>query len=254
MSQKARPTFRKRIQEISYSRYPRDVFESFCRLAACTLSCGQREEQYLAEAKRWTSEELTGLSECLGLLVLEMEERPFCDLLGPEYMELQSGKSAQFRGEFYTPPEISKLMAMMTGIPEIPLHRPIMIGEPACGSGGMILAFAEQMVAAGYSPLNMRAVCTDVATVACDMCFINLTLWGIPALVQHGNTLSGEVWNSYYNPLWNKACGRGGLLYSQLATALGLHDEDEEPENEPEPEPVKSAPMEQGQFTFDFAL
>jgi hypothetical protein len=39
----------------------------------------------------------------------------------------------------------------------------------------------------------------DINPVACDMTFINTTLWGIPCTVIHGNTLSLQTWAQWVN-------------------------------------------------------
>ena len=43
-----------------------------------------------------------------------MESEPFTDLLGSYYQEINSKATRDGRGEFYTPPEISELMAKIT--------------------------------------------------------------------------------------------------------------------------------------------
>jgi hypothetical protein len=39
----------------------------------------------------------------------------------------------------------------------------------------------------------------DINRTACDMAFINTTLWGIPTRVIHCNTLSMECWAAWSN-------------------------------------------------------
>jgi hypothetical protein len=39
----------------------------------------------------------------------------------------------------------------------------------------------------------------DINRTACDMAFINTTLWGIPTRIIHGNTLSVECWAAWSN-------------------------------------------------------
>ncbi len=188
--------FTKVLEDISngYRHHARDVFRSFCRLAACALAAGTREEEYKAEIKerRWTGTDLAKFSEALAALVLQMEREPFCDFLGPAYMEFGGSRQA---GEFYTPMSVSKMMARMIFPKPIPTTKITTLADPACGSGGMILASAE---ACGH-PTHLRVTATDVSQIACDMCFINTTLWHIPTEVIHGNSLSMEVWGYWKN-------------------------------------------------------
>jgi hypothetical protein len=45
----------------------------------------------------------------------------------------------------------------------------------------------------------LRVQAIDISAVACDLCFINTTLWGIPTVVIHGNALSCEQWHAWAN-------------------------------------------------------
>ena len=46
---------------------------------------------------------------------------------------------------------------------------------------------------------RLRVTAIDINRTACDMAFLNTTLWGIPTRVIHGNTLSGEYWAAWSN-------------------------------------------------------
>ena len=47
--------------------------------------------------------------------------------------------------------------------------------------------------------LRLRVQATDISLDACNMCFVNTSLWNIPTTVTHGNALSGEVWGRWKN-------------------------------------------------------
>lgn len=208
----------KLLHEIGqHSRRPREVFESFVLLAACACAAGQREEEYIAEIGRWGVWEQKQFPECFALLVEAMDAEPFRDFLGPVHMELGSKSSQQWGGEFYTPREVNRMMSRVClGNIEIPHDRPLTFCEPACGSGGMVLSTAEVFVEQGFSPLNMRATCVDVSRVAVNMCYVNLTLCGIPAEVIHGNTISLECWGGWRTIFWHAARGRGQACHPIL--------------------------------------
>lgn len=76
-----------------------------------------------------------------------MEDEPFEDLLGHHYLDVASKATRDNRGEFFTPPAISELMAKISFRADdvIEKNEPITINEPACGSGGMILQIAKQL-------------------------------------------------------------------------------------------------------------
>ena len=88
----------------------------------------------------------------LSLLVLMLDVEPQ-DILGGLYMEL--GLSNSNNGQFFIPPAISELMAMLSfGDAIDKLDSFITLSEPACGSGGMVLDFAKQVINKGHNPLN----------------------------------------------------------------------------------------------------
>jgi hypothetical protein len=192
--------FRKILEGLSHRHDTRRIFDAFIRLAACALAAQTREAEYLEEAKRWERPDLDSFAEALGHLVMEMEARPFEDILGDYYMQFAlSKKGQQWNGEFHTPKPVCDLMARMTlgDVESLPSERPITVCEPACGSGAMILSFAEACPPEIRRRLRVTAI--DINRTACDMTFINTTLWGIPTRVIHGNSLSMEFWAAWSN-------------------------------------------------------
>ena len=178
------------------------VLADFCRMAACALAAQTREAEYLAVAARYTRDELGLFSKGLASLVAEMERRPFEDVLGPFYLMVASKATQDARGEFYTPRPISQLMARML----LDAHavkegnRAVAVCEPACGAGGMVLALGE-LLAPDHVDI-LRVTCCDLNPVAADMCYINTTLWGIPAEIVWGDTLRTSVHGRWKNIHW----------------------------------------------------
>jgi type I restriction-modification system DNA methylase subunit len=203
-SMKAKPPdFRTLLKELSHRHSTREVFDAFVRFAACALAVQTREGEYLEEAKRWEKSELESFSQALGALILEMENKPFEDLIGEYYMEFAlSSKGQQWNGEFHTPKPICDLMARMTlgDMESVPPEGTITVCEPACGAGAMILSLGEACAPAVRRRLRVTAI--DINRTACDMAFINTTLWGIPTRIIHGNTLSMEYWAAWSNIHW----------------------------------------------------
>lgn len=78
----------------------------------------------------------------------------------------------------------------------------ITLHEPACGSGGMILAFADTLQ--NGCKINYTAhsfvVAGDVDRRCVHMCYIQLALTGIPAIVEQRDALTmellGGVWKT----------------------------------------------------------
>ena len=106
--------------------------------------------------------------------------------------------------QFFTPHDISKMMAQMTiedlG-PLIEKNGFITIMEPASGAGGMILAVADVLEDRGYNPSeHMLVQATDISPLCYHMTYVQLALRGIPAAVIRGNTLSMEQFESAWTP------------------------------------------------------
>lgn len=200
--------FRKILDKIAANgNNTRRVFDCFVKMSACALSGGRREKEYLEEVKRWKKEELNLFADAFAQLIAEMEEKPFSDLLGPHYMDWALGKkTAQNNGEFHTPEHLCQMMAQMTITPESIEDRTskkgyFSISEPSCGAGATILAVGKSLADSGHGHLirKIRVTAVDISKTSCDMCFINTSLWGIPCVVIHGNTLSLETCGKWRN-------------------------------------------------------
>jgi type I restriction-modification system DNA methylase subunit len=203
-ARKSQPSdFRKILESLSHRHDTRKVFDAFVRFAACALAAQTREAEYLEEVKHWERQDLDLFGNALGALILEMEGRPFEDVLGGYYMEFAlSHKGQQWNGEFHTPKPICDLMARMTlgDVESLPQDRPITVCEPACGAGAMILSLGQACPPEVRRRLRVTAI--DISRTACDMALVNTTLWGIPTRVIHGNSLSLEFWAAWSNIHW----------------------------------------------------
>jgi type I restriction-modification system DNA methylase subunit len=210
--------FRKIIERMAQRRGTYEVYAAFCSLTACALALETREAEYMEEIKRWDKDELQLFAEAMAALILEMQEHPFMDILGANYTEFAlSKKSQQWGGVFHTPQPVCDLMAQILGSADnLPKEGSITMCEPACGSGAMILSFARNMPHGEIHRLRVTAI--DISKVACDMCFINTTLWGIPAEIYHADALSNEYYKGWRNIHW---IFRGALRYLLMPTSAG---------------------------------
>ncbi len=197
--------FRATLRDLAHSRSSiAAVFADFCRITACCLAMQTREDEYLQAIKGYSKEELNQLARAMAGLIDEMNGNPFADVLGPFYTETITSADQQARGEFYTPNSVSTMMAKMTLDPEAIKAggRPVTVCDPCCGSGGMVLACAQPL-APDHVDL-LRVTLQDINPVACDMAYINTTLWGIPAEIILGNTLAVEVFSRWTNIHWHR--------------------------------------------------
>ncbi len=119
------------------------------------------------------------------------------DLLGDAYEYLmrhfatESGKS---KGQFYTPAEVSRVMARVIGIRSAP-SAGTTIYDPTCGSGSLLLKAADEAEAGSGVKITIYGQEMDVATRA--LAQMNMILHDHPtAEIWRGNTLADPHWKT----------------------------------------------------------
>ena len=122
-------------------------------------------------------ERLHTLSKRYAQLVID---HPWQDILGPTYMELGSHGQRNWLGQYFTPQVVAGAMARiaMTGLDlnEFPAGRLIAVMEPCAGSGVMLLAACEAIVADfgaaalprfSFTAIDLDPLCSTMT--ACQM-------------------------------------------------------------------------------------
>ena len=111
------------------------------------------------------------------------------DLIGDAYEYLmrqfasQSGKS---KGQFYTPAEVSRIMANIVGINRDERSSVISIYDPACGSGSLLLRAKAE---AKHDNVSIDGQEKDLATIG--MARMSMIIHGVEdATLAHGDTLN----------------------------------------------------------------
>ena len=192
------------------------VFEDFVQMSSLSLSQTARqtvglpkdekdEDDHLLIVKRYKPDEVQQLAGLLTLTIngLEYEKG---DWLGEIYGKLEIGNTAI--GQFFTPFHICKLMAKIAGTSEetqeqIEKNGFIRLYEPCCGGGAMVIAYADVLKEHGFNPAtSMFAVARDLSAVAAAMCHVQLSLYGIPAVAQHGDSLTDNVYWNRFTPVY----------------------------------------------------
>lgn len=107
------------------------------------------------------------------------------DMLGPVYMGAKSSKARAANGEFYTPPNVTTLMAAMI-LDSKPVEPGQTICDPCVGSGGMFRGAAAVMRERGMDPGDYWWVGADVNPVAIAMLAVNASVWGLGRRVLFG--------------------------------------------------------------------
>ncbi len=190
---------------IARQKHRYTVFSDFVRLSAISLhnsvnKIESLEDEYMEIIKGYSKDEANSMAQLLGEVVQLLDGEPI-DVLGALYMDLDFGNA--HTGQFFTPNHISQLMAQMSYDDQLRnLEKPfITLSEPACGAGGMVLAFVKVMLSYGHNPAERLWVqCIDIDRIAALMCYVQLTLWNVPAQIIVGNTLTMEFNERYYTP------------------------------------------------------
>ncbi len=214
MSQKAKTknynkqSFISLFNSIARHKHRYSVFSDFVTMSAIALHNAvnknqKLEDEYLAIVARYSKEEVNEFCELFANFVELMEPEP-TDVLGSLYMELEV--SNLNNGQFFTPHELSLLLARMTYGDVLDSmkssNKPfITLSEPACGAGGMVLAFVNEMLKKGVNSAEKLYVqCIDIDRLAGLMCYLQLSLWHVPAEIIIGDTLTMEFREVYYTP------------------------------------------------------
>lgn len=195
------------------ARYLRrwDVFSDFILLAASELDLARIRtpesiERSIKICKRYEPVDIQKMQELFWLMVCALDAK-FHDFLGAIFMELELGSNGM--GQYFTPYTVQSMMArmMMPGVKDV-IRREgfVTVSDPASGAAGMIIAYAECLLEAGYDNSNhIFGSCIDIDPIAADMAFVQLSLLGIPAEVITGNTLTMQLSRARYTPVyyWN---------------------------------------------------
>lgn len=203
-------SFIKSVQEMGLEYGVNEVFTTSLELTAVSLAarkdpiCSiEREKRYHELTKGMTPKLLNRYSELTALMflaILKYQHEPR-DVLGEIYHELNLYQ--EWNGQCFTPDHIGRLMAELIGptMNEEPHDRITTVLEPACGSGVLIIGKACAMLRRGIDYQNRCLfVARDIDIRCVWMCYIQMVLYQIPAVVIHGNTLTGEEWDHWHTP------------------------------------------------------
>jgi type I restriction enzyme M protein len=116
------------------------------------------------------------------------------DILGDAYEYLmrhfatESGKS---KGQFYTPAEVSRIMAQIIGIHDAQTTNKTTVYDPTCGSGSLLLKVGDE----ARAKVTLYGQEKDAATSG--LARMNMILHNNPtALIKQGNTLANPLFTS----------------------------------------------------------
>ncbi|TXT28365.1 MAG: hypothetical protein FD131_3142, partial [Rhodocyclaceae bacterium] len=162
------------LRQIAGHRRLWDVWRDFVAFGALEVSIAadrstavERSAQYGEILKRYDQEEQDLFKECFAHLLCALEVGP-CDFLGSLFMALDLGNSS--RGQYYTPYEVSLLVAHCTVgnlTPTIERKGFVTVSDPCVGGGALLIAYADVLRQAGVNyQQRMHATAIDVDIVA----------------------------------------------------------------------------------------
>lgn len=205
------------ITNMSGKYSPITIFDDFVKMAAISLSNStdiihnkeweKRESQYKTIVSKYTNEEFHYLVKILILLV-NLFNKSIYDYLGYIYMKCEMGNSKT--GQFFTPFHLSELAAKLSinNIEKIKQTNDIItLNEPACGGGGLILAFLKILKDNNINyQKRVKIIAQDLDFRSVYMTYIQLSLVGAKAKVVQCDTLT-ELYTKdknciFYTPMW----------------------------------------------------
>ena len=200
--------FNRLLHEVDTSKSVSEVFNDFLTLSIYSIAqpfyrSQIIEEKYLNTAKKYSRKQLDYFAamNAYTLISLDMGMK---DFLGEMFNLNDFGKHR--KGQFFTPYHVSKLMGRLQCINlkvDIENKDFITMCEPCCGSGGMIIAFADCMKEEGINfQKKLYVEAMDIDEICYKMAYLQLSLLGIAAKVQLGNSLTLEVKETLYTPMF----------------------------------------------------
>ncbi|MDR2173879.1 MAG: type I restriction-modification system subunit M [Burkholderiales bacterium] len=139
-------------------------------------------------AKR--NEKLVKLLDAIGDLPLGSFSNNTIDLFGDAYeylMQMYASAAGKSGGEFYTPQEVSELLARIAVVGKTEVNK---VYDPACGSGSLLLKFAKVL---GPNKVRQGFFGQEINLTTYNLCRINMFLHDVNYEkfdIAHGDTLT----------------------------------------------------------------
>lgn len=229
------------IRQLAYGHHTFTVFRHFVELSAICLSNAAdpihkptREKQYLSIVAQYKPEEFQQFPPMLGMLV-ECLEQEQTDVLGVLYHRLEIHNEQT--GQFFTPYTVSLAMAKMLVHDAKHLVEEkgfIRAQEPCVGSGCMVIALAQALKEEGINYQQcLHVTAIDLDIIAVHMAYVQCTLLHIPAVILHGNALTGEMYSEWRTFAHTLGFWDGKLARDHRTLPSPPNESPQEPPDEP---------------------
>ena len=136
------------------------------------------------------NEKLVKLLKAIGDLPMGNYDDNAIDLFGDAYeylMTMYAANAGKSGGEFFTPQEVSELLALITVVDKKEVNK---VYDPACGSGSLLLKFAKVL---GKENVRNGFFGQEINITTYNLCRINMFLHDINYEqfdIAHGDTLT----------------------------------------------------------------
>lgn len=197
---------------VDKSKLLSDIFECGAIAISNQIDLPQaerREIRYKEIISAYEPHERNKIADIFGLIYALLssvvyDDGVFDDYLGKLFMENNMSNSGT--SQFFTPFHISNFCAKVVLDESIVKEKIrtdgiLTIDEPCCGSGSLALAAVSTLKDYGLNyARNSFFVCEDIDARCAHMCYLQLSLAGVPAIVKQQNSLTGEIWQVWKTP------------------------------------------------------
>lgn len=165
----------------------------------------KREDEYLKRINKYDKSVQALFPQIFREIVLAFEREGFADILGDIYMQLELYN--HWHGQYFTPFHICEFMAKIiigdNSKEEIEKKGYISISDPCCGGGALLIGAAKVL---NEQHINYQRdvlfVAQDIDYVVALMCYIQMSLLGMPGYVIIGDSLTVECREIWYTPMY----------------------------------------------------
>lgn len=194
--------FMKIMDRLSTSRQHWQVWEDLITVMACIINLAvdrvnhmwkERSKQYLDALERLGGPELAG--QAFDIVIDALEQNPDQDFLGAMYMQMNLGN--HWKGQFFTPYCVSKMMAQIT-LTELPAYIEkngyASIADPCIGGGAMLIAAANSAKEMHINfQQHMLFTGQDIDRIVGMMAYIQLSLLGCPGYIVVADSITNPM-------------------------------------------------------------
>ena len=206
MAHPAVTAFVRALDQFERSKTRTEIFRLFCEMAYCALAKraspfpDQRdrlEAVYMQCVSSFPNkDDVRRMPEMMALAIQAISGGGI-DFFGQVAAEI--GALDAGLGQFFTPYEISRLIAEMSlgdAAGQIEAQGFITVSEPAAGAGGMVLALADALEAQGFDPaLHIWIEAVELSRSTFHMAYVQINARGIAGRVVNGNSISLETYD-----------------------------------------------------------